>query len=51
MTYASYAITVRRFDSIFAVLLGWRFLKETNIRNKLIGAIVIVIGCGFLVLG
>ncbi|HSX05866.1 MAG TPA: DMT family transporter [Candidatus Saccharimonadales bacterium] len=43
-TYASYAVSVRRFDSLIAVLLGWRYLKETNIRNKLIGSLVMVAG-------
>lgn len=50
LTFASYAIAARRFDSIFSVLLGWKFLNETNIRNKLIGATVIVAGCIFLAL-
>ena len=37
-TYVSYAISVRRLDIIFSILLGWRILKESNIRNKLIGS-------------
>lgn len=43
-TYASYAVSVRRFDSFISVLIGWRYLKETNIRNKLIGSLVMVAG-------
>lgn len=43
-TYTSYATSVRRFDAIISVLLGWRYLKESNIRNKLIGSICMVIG-------
>lgn len=50
LTYAGYAIAVRRFDTIFAVLLGWRFLKETNIRNKLIGAVIITLGAAIIAL-
>lgn len=43
-TYASYAVSIRRFDSIISVLIGWRYLKETNIRNKLIGSLIMVFG-------
>jgi drug/metabolite transporter (DMT)-like permease len=43
-TFASYAVSIRRFDSIISVLLGWRYLKETNIRNKLIGSVFMAIG-------
>lgn len=50
LTFASYAIAVRRFDAVFSVLIGWRFLKESNIRNKLIGAVIITIGSALLAL-
>ncbi len=43
-TYASYAVSVRRFEMFISVLLGWRYLKETNIRNKLIGSVFMVAG-------
>ncbi len=43
-TYVSYAISVRRFEIIISVLLGWKYLKETNIRNKLIGSILMLSG-------
>lgn len=43
-TYASYAVSVRRFEMLISVLLGWRYLKETNIRNKLIGCIFMIGG-------
>jgi uncharacterized membrane protein len=43
-TFASYAVSIRRFDSIISVILGWRYLKETNIRNKLIGSVFMAIG-------
>jgi drug/metabolite transporter (DMT)-like permease len=43
-TYASYAVSVRRFEMLFSVLLGWRYLKETNIRNKLIGSLLMTAG-------
>lgn len=43
-TYASYAVSVRRFDTIISVLLGWHHLKESNIRYKLIGSIIMTAG-------
>lgn len=49
-TYASYATSVRRFDSIISVLLGWRYLKETNIRNKLIGSVIMTAGAIIMIL-
>lgn len=48
-TYASYAVSVRRFDMIISVLLGWRYLKETNIRNKLIGSVFMTVGAVIIV--
>lgn len=43
-TFTSYATSVRRLDSLISILLGWRYLKESNIRIKLIGAGVMTIG-------
>lgn len=50
LTLVSYALAVRRFDTIFSVLLGWKFLKESNIRNKLAGAVIITIGSALIAL-
>lgn len=49
-TYVSYALAIRRFDTIFSVVLGWKLLKESNIRNKLIGVCFIVLGSILLAL-
>lgn len=49
-TFASYALAIRRFDSVFSVLMGWKWLRESNIRNKLIGASIITVGSVFLAL-
>lgn len=48
--FTSYATGVRRLDSIFSVLLGWRYLKEKDIRNKLVGSVVMTIGAIVMVL-
>ncbi|MBC7708385.1 DMT family transporter [Polaromonas sp.] len=49
-TFTSYATSVRRLDSLFSVLLGWRYLKESNIRNKLIGSLVMTFGAVIMAL-
>lgn len=49
-TFASYAISVRRLDSVISVLLGWRYLNERNIRVKLIGSIVMTVGAIIMVI-
>ncbi len=51
LTYSSYAVALRRFDSLFGVLLGWKVLNESNIRNKLTGAAIITLGTIILALG
>jgi drug/metabolite transporter (DMT)-like permease len=43
-TFTSYAVSVRRLDAVFSVLLGWRYLKETNIKVKLAGSIIMMVG-------
>ncbi len=49
-TYVGYALAVRRFDAIISVVLGWKVLKESNIRFKLGGATLITIGAAILAL-
>lgn len=43
-TFTSYATSVRRLDALISILLGWRYLKETNIGIKLLGAAIMTIG-------
>lgn len=43
-TFTSYATAVRRLDAVISVILGGRYLKEQNIRIKLIGSIVMTVG-------
>lgn len=49
-TYTSYATSVRRLDAVLSILLGWRYLKETNIKIKLIGSAVMTFGAILLVI-
>lgn len=51
MTYVAYASSVKRFAPLFSVIFGYYFFGETNIRQRLLGAIimlagVIAIACG-----
>jgi drug/metabolite transporter (DMT)-like permease len=39
-----YVISIFRLSSIFAIILGALFLKETGIREKLLGAVIMLIG-------
>lgn len=43
-TYIAYAISVKRLSIIISVMIGYLLFKEKNIRERLIGAIVMVIG-------
>lgn len=49
-TYTSYATSVRRLDAVISVLLGWRYLKEKNIRLKLIGSIIVTVGAVIMII-
>lgn len=49
-TYASYAVSIRRFEMPLSVLLGWKYLRETNIRNKLIGCVFMIAGAVIMAL-
>ncbi len=49
-TFSSYAASVRRLDAVISVLLGWRYLKEKNIRNKLVGSMTMTAGAIVMVL-
>ena len=42
-TLVLYVITLKRASGIFSVLLGWIFLKEKHILQKLIAASVMLI--------
>ncbi|MEO6761529.1 MAG: DMT family transporter [Candidatus Saccharimonadales bacterium] len=49
-TYTSYALSVRRFDMVISVLLGWKFLREGNIRYRLAGSALMTVGVIVLVI-
>ena len=50
LVFVGYATSIFRLSSLFTILLGWFFLKEKNIKEKLLGALVMVLGAILLVL-
>lgn len=50
LVIAPYMISIKRTNSIFSVLYGWLLFKEKNIRTRLIGAVVMLIGAGLIIL-
>ncbi len=49
-TQVSYMISVKRTNLIFSVLMGWFFFKETNIRQRLLGSVIMAAGVFLIVL-
>jgi len=45
-----YMMSIKRTSSIFSVLYGWILFKEKNIRARLIGALIMLIGAGLIIL-
>ncbi|EGB13944.1 protein of unknown function DUF6 transmembrane [Pseudodesulfovibrio mercurii] len=50
MTAAAYMITIKRTAGIFSVLYGWLLFKETGIRFRLIGTIIMTTGAAVIAL-
>lgn len=44
MAPVAYMISVKRLSMIIGVIIGWKFFGETNIVNRLIGAVVMLFG-------
>ncbi|MBA4406664.1 hypothetical protein C0389_05260 [bacterium] len=44
LTLAAYVISIKRLTGIFSVLIGFYFLKETNIRQRLLGSTIMFAG-------
>lgn len=50
LTLVSYVIALKRTAGMITVVLGYLFLKEQNIKERLLGSIVMFIGVLFIVL-
>lgn len=44
LTNASYALAIKRTSAIFSVIIGWLIFKELKIRDRMLGAMIMVIG-------
>ncbi|MBS3051913.1 MAG: EamA family transporter [Candidatus Aenigmarchaeota archaeon] len=44
MAYVSYVISIKRLSVIFGVLIGYFVFKEKNIKERLLGSIIMILG-------
>lgn len=44
MIQVAYMISIKRLSLLFAILYGWWWFKEENIKERLLGGIIILIG-------
>ncbi|MCX7875494.1 MAG: DMT family transporter [Melioribacteraceae bacterium] len=49
LTLVSYVVSIKRISSVFAVLLGYYFLNEPNVRQRLFGSIIMFLGVIFII--
>lgn len=50
LTNLGYATAIFKLSMIFTVVLGWVFFKERNIKDRLLGSIVMLVGVILLVI-
>lgn len=50
MVEAVYMISVKRMSIIFAVIYGWLLFKETDIKSRMLGVILMFLGIGVITL-
>jgi len=50
MTLVAYVVALKRLSGLVAVLLGHFFLKEPNIRERFLGALIMFLGVLFILL-
>jgi len=44
MIQVAYMISIKRLSLLFAILYGWILFKETNIRERILGGVIIIAG-------
>ena len=49
LTLVAYVVAVKRTSIVISVLLGWLIFKEKNIRERLMGALIMLAGVLFIV--
>jgi drug/metabolite transporter (DMT)-like permease len=50
LTYLVYALSIKRLSSLFSVIFGKWFFKEKNIKQKIIGTSIMLIGIIIMIL-
>ena len=50
MVKAVYMISVKRMSILFAVIYGWLLFKETDIKSRMLGAVLMFLGIGVITL-
>lgn len=50
MVEAVYMISVKRMSIVFAVIYGWLLFKETDIKSRMLGAVLMFLGIGIITL-
>ncbi len=48
MINVAYMISIKRISLLFAILYGWLFFKEQNIKERLFGGVIIIIGAAVI---
>ncbi|MBZ0200627.1 MAG: EamA family transporter, partial [Ignavibacteriaceae bacterium] len=50
LTYVAYVVALKRMSGMISVFLGYFFLKEANIRQRLLGSVIMFVGVLLIVL-
>ena len=48
MINVAYMISIKRFSLLFAILYGWLFFGEKNIKERMVGGIIIIAGAALI---
>lgn len=51
LTLVAYVISIKRAGVIFGVLFGWLIFKEKGVKERALGAIIMVLGVALIALG
>lgn len=50
LTLVAYVISIKRISAIFGVIFGYLIFKEKGIKERLLGAIIMVLGVAIITL-
>ena len=49
--FTSYTLSIRRLDVLITVIIGWKFMNDSNTKQRLIGAVILTAGVVFVSFG